>query len=91
MLYKNQTLLDIELETGISQTTATSRKIIVTKPDGTREEVTAEASTTKLTYAVPTGSTLFDQQGVYQFQGEFVIDGRLGLTEIVEKIFYTPL
>lgn len=92
MLYKNQTLLDIELETELAALAdATTKEIIVTKPDGTRVVLPAGSTGTVLTYAVPGDSTLFNQPGVYHFQGRFIVDGREGLTEIVDEIVYNQL
>lgn len=92
MLYKNQTLLNIEMETGlVTLVDATTKAIIITRPDGFKVIVNALVSGTKLTYAVPAGLALFNQPGVYQFQGSYIVGDRQGLTEIVEKIFYDSL
>lgn len=92
MLYKGQTLLTVELDTGVDISTASTKEIVVTKPDGTKEAVAATVTgTTKLTYVVPSGSTLFNQEGVYKLQGRFIISAREAWTEIIERIFYNPL
>jgi hypothetical protein len=91
MLYKNMTMLDIELEAGISLDTASLLEIIVLMPDNKRKTLPATANGTKMLYLNPQDQNPFDQEGNYQFQGRFVIDGREGKTGIIYRTFHRPI
>ena len=87
MLYKNQTLVDLELETGVPLAGATVKKIIMTRPDNTRTELDAGYNGTKLIFNNPAGVNNFSQEGQYKFQGRFIVDGREGFTSVVKVLF----
>lgn len=81
-IYKDQSLLTIILETGLSLTTATDPKILYKKPDGTTGFFTATIARTKLTYDVQNGD--LDQTGVWQLQASVQIGERTGLGDITK-------
>lgn len=88
-LYKGQSNAPINIDTGVTLATASPTKILYTKPDGTKGEWEAAASTTILTYA-PTAAT-FDQIGEWKFQAYFVIDGKHYYGDIVREYVHKPL
>ena len=91
MLYKDQTMLDLEFETGVDLAAASVKKIIMVKPGNQRSELEATHEGTKLVFINPAATNTFDQAGIYKFQGKFVIEGREGRTSIVEKEFHKAL
>lgn len=92
MLFKNQTLLDLEIDTGISNlSTATVTEIIMIKPDGTRVVLQATVDGSRLVYLNPQGSDIFNQLGQYKFQGKFTIEGRDAFTTILKLTFHETI
>lgn len=90
-VYQNQELLDIEIDTGLDLETATEKKIIMVKPDTTTVELTATSIGTKLIFSNPPLENTFDQYGVYEFQGTFILDGRKAFTKINVQLFKKTL
>ena len=86
MIYVNQSLLRIELDTETDLTGVDAMKILYEKPDGTTGEWTVTlTSGTKLLYNVQTGD--IDQAGTWKFQAYVDINGSIGYGRIVrEKI-----
>jgi hypothetical protein len=84
MIYENQSLLRLEMDTEVSLTGATVMRILYKKPDGTQGfwPVTL-TSGTKLLYNVQDGD--IDQAGTWQFQSYVEIDGQTGFGRIVRE------
>ena len=75
-IYQSQTYEEIELETGIDLSTATSLAIAFKKPDGTTGSWPASENGTKATVEVDATGQL-DQSGVWVFQVVAVIAGKV--------------
>jgi hypothetical protein len=76
-IFKDQSLLTIELETNYDISAATEAKILYTKPDGTNGEfVGGVSSTTKVSYTVEAGD--LDQAGTWIMQAYVLIGGKIG-------------
>jgi len=90
-IFKSQTLLTVKLETGLTITSATVKKILYRKPDGTTGFWTATADgTTKLAYEVNLATDI-DQAGIWKLQTFVTLSGKDGYGDIVEVDFKGPL
>lgn len=89
-MFKTQSLFTISLATTYgSLGSATTTRILYTKPDGTDGYWTANVSGTSLTYNVTAGD--IDQAGTWQFQAYVVVGGRIGYGDIADHNFEYPL
>lgn len=89
MVYKGQTLLTIELDTGYDLTSATDPKIHYRKPDGsTVGNWVATKSGTKISYALQTGN--IDQAGEWSFHATFIDGGKKGYSDKITILFHQP-
>lgn len=89
-LFKTQSLLSLVLETSYENlSSAEVKKILYTKPDGTKSFWVATASGTTLVYNLSNGD--IDQQGFWQFQAYIEVGGLKGFGSIAMKQFNTSL
>lgn len=89
-IFTNQGYLSITLDTGITITGATVKRILYTKPDGTSGYFTASASgTTALTYQF--GNDDLDIAGRWRFQTFVTIGGLDAWGEIYTHRVSTPI
>lgn len=89
MLYKNQSVITITLDTGVDTTAATVKKILYEKPNKVKGEWTATSSTTFLSYDVANND--IDIAGLWKFQAYLEIGGKKSYGAIVTENFDTPL
>jgi hypothetical protein len=91
-LFKDQTLLDIILDTKITLTGASTTDIHYKKPSGAEGNwvgVVDPANAKNIKYAVTTGD--IDETGPYKLQAVVVIGGRTGYGDIIEVDFILRL
>lgn len=89
-IFKLQSLITISLETSYTLLgSASVKRILYAKPDGTDGFWTASVSGTKLTYGLANGD--IDQAGVWKFQAYIEAGGLKGYGEIVEQEIELPL
>lgn len=89
-VFKTQSLLTITLETNYANlASAEVKKILYTKPDGTKSFWAATASGTTLLYNLANGD--IDQQGFWLFQAYIEVGGLKGFGSIAKKQFDTSL
>lgn len=81
-LFKDQALLKIKLDTGYDLSTATVKKILYKKPDGTKGNWTANHVGTELEYQVEAGD--IDQTGDWILQSYIEVSGLPGFGELVK-------
>jgi hypothetical protein len=88
-LFRNQTLLYIEIDCGTDVTIADLAHILYSKPDGTQGLWIPQLIGTTLKYDFVEGD--IDQSGNWQFQGYVEITGRKAYTDIITKTFLEPI
>jgi len=89
-VFKTQSLLTLTLETNYDDlASAEVKKILYTKPDGTKSFWVATASGTTLVYSLSNGD--IDQQGLWLFQAYIEVGGLKGFGSIARKQFDTSL
>ena len=79
-IFKNQTLLTIQLNTGIDVSASTTTKVLYQKPNNTSGEWTATVSGTNVVYDVQ--SSDLDVAGTWKVQPLVTIGGKVGYGEI---------
>ena len=79
-IYKNQDLLTLTLETGVTVSGASSALVLYKKPSGTTGSWTGTTSGTKVLYDVQPGD--LDESGVWKIQPKVIIAGEIGYGEI---------
>lgn len=90
MKFKTQSLLIITVETGYSGlASATVKRILFTKPNGSKGHWDATESGTLLTYQ--TTNSDIDQAGLWKFQAYIVVGGLKGFGDITTQYFETSL
>ena len=82
-IYKNQSLLNISLNTGINISAGSEFKILYKKPNNITGTWTGQLSgTTNVIYAVQPGD--IDKVGKWKLQAYVVVNGLYGYGEIIE-------
>lgn len=82
-IYTGQTLLTIKLETDLDVSLASEKKILYTKPDGTKGSWTATIDgTTAIKYDVLTND--ISLSGIWKLQAYVVIAGKIGYGDVVD-------
>jgi hypothetical protein len=90
-LFKTQSLLIITLDTGIDITTASVRKILFQRPDGTKSFWNATLSgTTKVSYSLILADAI-PTAGKWKFQAFVTLNGLDGFGDIVDYEFKNNL
>jgi hypothetical protein len=79
--FKGQTLLQIQLDTGLDLSTATELKILYKKPDGTVGEWVGVDSSTNIVYDFEDGD--IDLEGTWRLQSYALIGGRVAYGDYV--------
>lgn len=90
-LFKGQSLFEIKLDTGIDISTATEKKVLYKRPDGTLGEWVSTAvqsnptgpPNTIMVYQLADGD--INMAGNWQFQSYVVIGGKAGYGSIVTE------
>lgn len=90
MNFKTQSLLTITVETGYSNlASATVKRILFTKPNGSKGYFPGTVSGTTLTYQ--TTNSDIDQAGLWKFQAYIEVTGLKGFGDITTQYFETSL
>jgi hypothetical protein len=90
MIYKNQSLAPISIDTGLSNLgSATVKKILFTRPDKTSGAWEATVSGTKLTYQPVTAD--LNQAGIWRLQVFVTIDGKDGYGDKTQITVEEPI
>lgn len=90
MKFKTQSLLVITVETGYSGLgSATVKRILFTKPNGSKGYWNGTVSGTSLTYQTTEGD--IDQAGLWKFQAYIEVGGLKGFGDITTQYFETSL
>lgn len=90
-LFKQQSLLIITLDTGVDISTASIRRILYEKPNGTRGFWPANLSgTTKVSYSLAYADAI-SHAGKWKFQAFVTLNGLDGFGDIVEYDFKNNL
>lgn len=84
-VFQNQGLLAIKLDTGTNVTSASVKRILYKKPDGTSGYWTASSVENDTILVYNFIDTDLDQTGVWTFQAFVTISGRNGYGEYVQK------
>lgn len=84
MVYLNQSLLTLELETGVDLSTASSVRINYRKPSGTTGYWSATGTGTKATYNVQVGD--LNEAGTWRLQVEATIAARVGFSNPINLV-----
>lgn len=88
--FETQTLLTITVETSYSSLgSATVKRILFVKPNGSKGYWAGTVAGTTLTYQVQTGD--IDQAGIWKFQSYIEVGGLIGFGNIVTHNFEKPL
>jgi hypothetical protein len=88
-LFKNQSLLYIEIDCGTDVTTSDLAHLLYVKPDGTQGLWIPQTIGNTLKYDFLNGD--INQSGNWQFQGYVEIGGRKAYTDIITKTFLEPI
>jgi hypothetical protein len=84
-VYKTQSLLTINLATGMDLSGASVTRILYKKPNGTKGYWTATVSSQNLQYVVSNGD--IDQEGTWQFQSYIEVGGKKGFGLVAKQVF----
>ncbi len=85
VVFKDQTLLTIELDTFDNMEGSSVTEILFKKPNKTKGKWTAEKQGTKLRYVIQPGN--IDVYGTWEFQAYAEINGKVIFGEIAEYKF----
>lgn len=84
-VYKTQSLLTINLATGMDLSGASVTRILYKKPNGIKSYWTATVSGQNLQYVVSNGD--IDVEGTWQFQSYIEVGGKKGYGLVAKQVF----
>lgn len=87
--FTGQSLLQLRYDTGLDLTSATVKKILYVKPDGTQGSWVATTNSTSLVYDLL--ATDIDQSGNWKLQTYVEIGGKKGYGDIIIENFKSNL